>query len=115
MAFGVSAVVAGAAIVGTAVVGASIYSGRQQKKALGKQAQAMQEAIAADKKEAAAAEADAAMAANLQIADTKRRRRSSSLAAGEPDVLGASSVLGGGSQAVSVGSKPTSALGKGAA
>lgn len=104
-----------AVAVGAAVVGGAIYMNVQQKKAMGAQGKAMREAQAADRRDAAAAEASAAAAANQTLADKNRRRRASALSAGAADqALGATSVLGAGSQPVSVASKSTSALGRGA-
>jgi hypothetical protein len=117
MTFGLSAIAVGAITAGVAV-GTAVYTADQQRKAMHKAGDALKEAQKQDALEAAQANTSAAKAANETLADTRRRRRASSLSAGAPDAgLGSGSVLGAGSQPVSVASQPsavTSALGKGA-
>lgn len=115
MTFGLSAAaVAGIASVAVSA-GTAYYQGQQQKKALDAQKKATQDAQTKDAAQAVSAEQSAALAANQQLAATRRRRQSSALALGAGDSgLGTSSVLGAGSQPVSVSGPTTSALGKGA-
>lgn len=104
-----------AVAVGGALLVTAAYTGDQQRKSQHKQADALKAAQKQDAIEAASAETNAATAANDQQAAVNRRRRASALSAGAPgDTLGSTSVLGAGSQSVSIDTKTTSALGKGA-
>lgn len=89
--------------VAVAVIGAgtAAYSADANRKGLHAQQKSLRLAQEADEREAAEAETGAAVAANAKLADSKRRRRSSSLLAsgdtGGADTLGGSpSVLANG-------------------
>lgn len=89
--------------VAIAVVGAgtAAYSSDQSRKGLHAQQSALKDAQEADARQAAEAETSAQVAANAKLADTKRRRRSSSLLAsgdtgGAETLGGAPSVLANG-------------------
>jgi uncharacterized protein HemX len=108
-----SFIASGALITAAVAIGSQVYSANQQRKALGKQQDAMRSAQEADARKTAEAETNAAVEANSAIADAKRRRRDNALALGDPNnagtTLGGSSVLGAGSTA-QIASKPASTV-----
>lgn len=77
--------------VGTIAVGTAAYSSDSQRKNLHQQQDAISAAQDEDARKTAEAATNSQVAANAQLADSKRRRRSSSLlASGDPstDTLG---------------------------
>jgi hypothetical protein len=90
------------AAVATVVVGSSLYSADQNRKLAHQQQDAAQKAADDQAKAKAQSEIDAATAANAQIAENKRRRRSVLGAAG--DTLG--EPAGGAAGAVRASSTP---------
>lgn len=68
-----------AVVVGTALVGSAVVGADAQRSAAHRSADALKRAQDEDARNAAEAETNAAVAANAQLADAKRRRRSSSL------------------------------------
>jgi hypothetical protein len=80
--------------IGTAAVGAAsaAYNADSNRKNLHSQQDALKAAAEEDARKTAEAETNAMVAANAQLADAKRRRRSSSLSTG-----GGNESLGGGS------------------
>lgn len=97
-----------AVAVTAAVVGGALYVNDQQRKAMHKQQDAIRAAQDQDAREKAKAETDAQVAANSQVAATRRRRRDNALALGDPagSVLGGTSVLGAGAPTAQVTGKP---------
>jgi len=97
--------------VATAVVGAvvatSVYSADKQRKAVNAQGDAMRAQQDEDARKAAEAETSAQVAANAKLAESKRRRRSSALALGDP-TGGAETLGGAGGTALATGG-PTAA------
>jgi len=92
MSFGISAATWAMIGAGTAVA-ASAYSADQQRKAIHGQQDAMRAQQDEDARKAAEAETSAQVAANAKLAESKRRRRSSALALGDPS--GTGDALGG--------------------
>ena len=92
--------------VATAVVGAvvatSVYSADQQRKAIHGQQDAMRAQHEEDARKAAEAETSAQVAANAKLAESKRRRRSSALALGDPTA--SADTLGGAAGATALAS-----------
>lgn len=88
------------AAVATIAVGTTAYSADQNRKGLHAQQKTLRLAEEEDARKAAEAETNAQVAANAQLADSKRRRRSSSLlASGDPTA----DTLGGTTTALSAG------------
>lgn len=83
-------------------VGTAAYSADQQRKGIHAQQDAANAAIAADAREKAEAETMAQVAANAKLADSKRRRRSSALALGDPTA--SADTLGGAAGATALAS-----------
>lgn len=83
-------------------VGTAAYSADQQRKGIHAQQDAANAAIAADAREKAEAETMAQVAANAKLAESKRRRRSSALALGDPTA--SADTLGGAAGATALAS-----------
>lgn len=96
-----------ATAVVAAVVGTSAYSADKQRKAVNAQGDAMRAQQDEDARKAAEAETSAQVAANAKLAESKRRRRSSALALGDP-TGGAETLGGAGGTALATGG-PTAA------
>lgn len=101
MSFGISAA-SWAMIVAGAAVAASAYSADQQRKAIHGQQDAMRAQQEEDARKAAEAETSAQVAANAKLAESKRRRRSSALALGDPTA--SADTLGGAAGATALAS-----------
>lgn len=98
MSFGIS----GAAWAMIAATTASVYSSSQQRKAIHGQQDAIRAQQEEDARKAAEAETSAQVAANANLAETKRRRRSSALALGDPTAT-ADTLGGAGASALAAG------------
>jgi hypothetical protein len=92
-------------------VGTAVYSSDQSRKARHEQQDLIDAQMADDVRKKAEAETSAQVAANARLVDSKRRRRSSALALGDPG--GLAQTLGGSAAPVTRGSMST-ALGAGA-
>lgn len=101
MSFGISAATWAMIGAGTAVA-ASAYSADKQRKAVNAQGDAMRAQQDEDARKAAEAETSAQVAANAKLAESKRRRRSSALALGDP--TGGADTLGGAAGATALAS-----------
>lgn len=93
-----------AAVVTNVAVAA--YSADQNRKLAHQQQDAIRDQIAADKRQRAEADANAAVAANAKLVESKRRRLASSLSTGAADqaLAGTSTMLGQGSRVGQTGS-----------
>ena len=91
-----------ATAVVAAVVGTSAYSADKQRKAVNAQGDAMRAQQDEDARKAAEAETSAQVAANAKLAESKRRRRSSALALGDPTA--SADTLGGAAGATALAS-----------
>lgn len=95
--FGISAAV----VVAGAGVAATLYTADRQRKALHQQQDAIKAQQEEDARKAAEADTQAAVAANAQTIDSKRRKRESALELGNP--AGTYDVLGAGGSALAAG------------
>lgn len=98
-----------AVAVGGTLAASSAYSSDQSRKNVHQQQDAMIASQAADARQAAEADTQAAVAANARTADSARRRRNNALSFGDPSARLApatgATVLGGGG----IGPRPTAA------